>query len=159
MRSGRWGKIAEGTKIPYGAFNNVAQEIRLAYYVWGYKNDRDLPELPYSFAAEEVELLENTVYRNEMASVLRICIDELTPREQKVIRMRYEIDSDKLTLREVGELHGVSPERVRQIEYKALRKLRRRLYIFFGISAKERYPYETSWPRKLPPRLHDFLHC
>lgn len=158
MRSGRWGKIAEGTRIPYGTFNNVAQEIRLAYYVWGYKNDRDLPELPYPFAAEEVEPLENTVYRNELASVLRICIDELTPREQKVIRMRYEIDSDKLTLREVGELHGVTQERVRQIESKALRKLKHRLYIFFRISEKERYLYEISWPRKLPPRLHDLLH-
>jgi len=52
-------------------------------------------------------------------------INSLTPREQKVIRLRYGIDDGKpRTLEEVGRIFGVTRERIRQIEAKALRKLR-----------------------------------
>jgi RNA polymerase primary sigma factor len=49
----------------------------------------------------------------------------LTPREAKVLRMRFgiEMDSDQ-TLEEVGKQFDVTRERIRQIEAKALRKLR-----------------------------------
>ena len=49
----------------------------------------------------------------------------LTPREEKILRMRFGIgSSDVHTLAEVGEVFGVSRERIRQIEALALRKLR-----------------------------------
>jgi len=52
-------------------------------------------------------------------------INSLTPREQKVIRLRYGIDDGKpRTLEEVGKEFKVTRERIRQIEAKALRKLR-----------------------------------
>ena len=52
-------------------------------------------------------------------------INSLTPREQKVIRLRYGIDDAKpRTLEEVGREFKVTRERIRQIEAKALRKLR-----------------------------------
>lgn len=52
-------------------------------------------------------------------------IETLTPREQKVIRLRYGIDdSHPRTLEEVGKEFNVTRERIRQIEAKALRKLR-----------------------------------
>jgi len=52
-------------------------------------------------------------------------IGGLTPREQKVIRLRYGIDDGKpRTLEEVGREFKVTRERIRQIEAKALRKLR-----------------------------------
>lgn len=52
-------------------------------------------------------------------------IDSLTPREQKVIRLRYGIDDAKpRTLEEVGREFKVTRERIRQIEAKALRKMR-----------------------------------
>ena len=52
-------------------------------------------------------------------------IDTLTPREQKVIRLRYGLDdSHPRTLEEVGREFSVTRERIRQIEAKALRKLR-----------------------------------
>ena len=52
-------------------------------------------------------------------------IDTLTPREQKVIRLRYGLDdSHPRTLEEVGKEFDVTRERIRQIEAKALRKLR-----------------------------------
>ena len=52
-------------------------------------------------------------------------LDTLTPREEKVLRLRYGIDDGKpRTLEEVGKEFNVTRERIRQIEAKALRKLR-----------------------------------
>src|SRR5262249_8448401 len=49
----------------------------------------------------------------------------VTPREERVLRMRYGIGMNKEhTLEEVGKLFSVSRERIRQIEAKALRKLK-----------------------------------
>ena len=52
-------------------------------------------------------------------------LDTLTPREAKVLRMRFgiEMNTDH-TLEEVGKQFDVTRERIRQIEAKALRKLR-----------------------------------
>ena len=50
---------------------------------------------------------------------------KLTPREEKVIRLRYGLDDGRQrTLEEVGKEFNVTRERIRQIEAKALRKLR-----------------------------------
>lgn len=52
-------------------------------------------------------------------------LDSLTPREEKVLRLRYGLDDGKpRTLEEVGREFNVTRERIRQIEAKALRKLR-----------------------------------
>jgi RNA polymerase primary sigma factor len=52
-------------------------------------------------------------------------LDSLTPREAKVLRMRFGIEmSTDHTLEEVGKQFDVTRERIRQIEAKALRKLR-----------------------------------
>ena len=52
-------------------------------------------------------------------------LDTLTPREEKVLRLRYGLDDSRpRTLEEVGKEFNVTRERIRQIEAKALRKLR-----------------------------------
>jgi RNA polymerase primary sigma factor len=57
-------------------------------------------------------------------NVLR-ALSVLTPREEKILRMRFGIGASEVhTLAEVGEIFGVSRERIRQIEALALRKLR-----------------------------------
>ena len=60
-----------------------------------------------------------------LKSQLMAVIETLTPREQKVIRLRYGLDDNHpRTLEEVGKEFNVTRERIRQIEAKALRKLR-----------------------------------
>ena len=65
--------------------------------------------------------LVGTSLKEEIDSVL----STLTPREEKVIRMRLGIgENTNHTLEEVGNVFGLTRERIRQIEAKALRKLK-----------------------------------
>jgi len=61
----------------------------------------------------------------DLSKRAREALSSLTPREEKVLRMRFGIDEEgEHTLEEVGEKFSVTRERIRQIETKALRKLR-----------------------------------
>ena len=52
-------------------------------------------------------------------------LDTLTDREENVLRLRFGLDDGKMrTLEDVGKVFNVTRERIRQIEAKALRKLR-----------------------------------
>jgi RNA polymerase primary sigma factor len=64
-------------------------------------------------------------HRHQPAETVRDVLAGLTPREAKVLRMRFGIDMNTdHTLEEVGKQFDVTRERIRQIEAKALRKLR-----------------------------------
>ncbi len=68
--------------------------------------------------------MDGVVHDDLESNVLR-ALAVLTPREEKILRMRFGIGSTEVhTLAEVGEVFGVSRERIRQIEALALRKLR-----------------------------------
>ncbi|MDN5293172.1 MAG: polymerase primary sigma factor [Eubacteriales bacterium] len=75
--------------------------------------DEDAPAPP--------EAASYTLLREQLEEVL----DTLTPREEQVLRLRFGLDDGhSRTLEEVGQRFGVTRERIRQIEAKALRKLR-----------------------------------
>ena len=65
--------------------------------------------------------LQTMILKERVREVLKT----LTPREEKVLKMRFGIDvASEHTLEEVGKDFSVTRERIRQIEVKALRKLR-----------------------------------
>ena len=67
------------------------------------------------------DVVENVMLKEHLIRVL----DTLTPREEKVLRLRYGLDDGRpRTLEEVGKEFNVTRERIRQIEAKALRKRR-----------------------------------
>ena len=72
-----------------------------------------------TMSPEEYATVE--MLKSELANVL----STLTEREEKVLRLRFGLDDGQCrTLEEVGQIFGVTRERIRQIEAKALRKLR-----------------------------------
>ena len=63
--------------------------------------------------------------QKDLVEHLEEALKKLTPREEKVLRLRYGLGGEEVkTLEEIGNMFGVSRERVRQIEQKGLRKLR-----------------------------------
>lgn len=78
---------------------------------------------------EDAVLLDFDINKNidetETHNVVEDIIDSLTPREAKILRLRYGIDVDKeYKFEEIASMFGVTRERIRQIEAKALRKMR-----------------------------------
>ncbi|KAF0932747.1 hypothetical protein E2562_012088 [Oryza meyeriana var. granulata] len=73
------------------------------------------------------ETAEQTLHRWLMKKDVDRALDGLSPRERQVIRYRFGMDDGRLrTLHDIGQLMGVSRERIRQIELGAFRKLRGR---------------------------------
>ncbi len=77
--------------------------------------------IPDANAPDPEQIVSRTILREKIMEAL----DSLTPREASVIKMRFGlIDGRVRTLEEVGEEFNITRERIRQIEAKALRKLR-----------------------------------
>jgi RNA polymerase sigma factor (sigma-70 family) len=62
--------------------------------------------------------------RQDITGAVGTILEELTERERKIINLRFGIDGKEHSLLEVANIFGVTRERVRQVEAKALRKLR-----------------------------------
>ena len=80
-------------------------------------------------AEEALQMIEppkpdEVLEEKEKAQVVGEMLDSLTPREARVLRMRFGIGCDEHTLEEVGKKLDVTSERIRQMEVKALRKMK-----------------------------------
>ena len=100
----------------------VAQEPVSLETPIGEEEDSHLGDfIPDDDAPAPAEVAAFTLLKEQLMEVL----DTLTPREEKVLRLRFGLDDGKArTLEEVGKEFNVTRERIRQIEAKALRKLR-----------------------------------
>lgn len=100
----------------------VAQEPVSLETPIGEEEDSHLGDfIPDDDAPAPVDAASHILLKEQLADVL----DTLTPREEKVLRLRFGLeDGRSRTLEEVGKEFNVTRERIRQIEAKALRKLR-----------------------------------
>ncbi|MBQ2792129.1 MAG: RNA polymerase sigma factor RpoD, partial [Oscillospiraceae bacterium] len=100
----------------------VAQEPVSLETPIGEEEDSHLGDfIPDDDAPAPAEAASHTLLKEQLSDVLQT----LTPREEKVLRLRFGLeDGRSRTLEEVGKEFNVTRERIRQIEAKALRKLR-----------------------------------
>jgi RNA polymerase primary sigma factor len=118
-------EIARRMEIPPNKVRDILKVVREPISL-----DTPIGEEQDDFLADFIED-KTTVHAMEAMTNMdlsrraREVLSSLTPREEKVLRMRFGIDEEgEHTLEEVGENFSVTRERIRQIETKALRKLR-----------------------------------
>ena len=118
-------EVAEKMEMPVGKVREImkiAQEPVSLETPIGEEEDSHLGDfIPDDEALAPAEAAAFTMLKEQLINVL----DTLTPREEKVLRLRFGLDDGRArTLEEVGKEFNVTRERIRQIEAKALRKLR-----------------------------------
>ena len=118
-------EIAERLEMPVDKVREimrVAQEPVSLETPIGEEEDSHLGDfIPDDDAPIPAEAASQTLLKEQLADVLKT----LTPREEKVLRLRFGLEDGRpRTLEEVGKEVNVTRERIRQIEAKALRKLR-----------------------------------
>ncbi|MEK7298788.1 MAG: RNA polymerase sigma factor RpoD [Candidatus Margulisiibacteriota bacterium] len=87
--------------------------------------DEDSSQLVDFIEDKNFDAPEDTTLRNILRDELLKSMDVLTEREQMILKLRFGFDDGRpRTLEEVGRVYNVTRERIRQIEEKALRKLR-----------------------------------
>ena len=118
-------EIAEEMNMPVEKVREIlkiAQEPVSLETPIGEEEDSHLGDfIPDEDASEPAEAASFTLLKEQLVEVL----STLTPREEKVLKLRFGIEDGRTrTLEEVGKEFNVTRERIRQIEAKALRKLR-----------------------------------
>ena len=118
-------EIADALEMPVDKVREimrVAQEPVSLETPIGEEEDSHLGDfIPDDEAPVPAEAASHALLKEQLASVLK----SLTPREEKVLRLRFGLEDGRpRTLEEVGKEFQVTRERIRQIEAKALRKLR-----------------------------------
>ena len=119
-------RIVRGRTIPYGTLVGASAELKNAYYSHGYLRDEDMPELPCVplMEGEHVDPHEE-LFKKELIAVVQKVLKTLTPKEIKILQMRFGIGlTQEHTLEEIGAVFNVTRERIRQIEWRALRYMK-----------------------------------
>ena len=120
-------EIAEKFEISVGWVRNVLEVAKPTISFEAPVGDDERSRLGDYLADEDVVDASETVDNHNLATQTCRALAMLTPREEKVLRMRFGIgEASEHTLEEVGQDLSVTRERIRQIQTKALRKLSRR---------------------------------
>ena len=109
---------------------DLSQQWRLFQRVanWKSLSDRKEPEFRQArFLIDSTMDPPHAAIQNEIVETVRSCIDRLHQRSAKIIRLRYGIEEQELTLEQVARILGITRERVRQIQASAEERLERLL--------------------------------
>ena len=119
-------EIAERMNLPVAKVNDIMQSSRDPVSLDTPVGDEEDSQLGDFVQDDKLQSPEDSATRTMMKAALEEAMDKLTKREKLVLTLRFGLDDDGVgrTLEEVGKQLGVTRERIRQIEAKALRKLR-----------------------------------
>ena len=119
-------EIAQRMQVPAADINNLLQvsdeNISLSAVI---DEEHDF-HLSDKLEQETIPSADLVLLKSSLRTLLRNALCELDAKEEKVVRLRFGLDgTDPKTLKEIGEMMGLSRERIRQIEAQALEKLHR----------------------------------
>ncbi len=119
-------QIAQEMELPAAKVEELLQYAQLPVSFDTPMGDDDGSAVLGDFLADEVSPTPfDSVLEGGLGDTLREALTTLTPREAKVLNLRYGLrDGREHTLEEIGQKFGLTRERIRQIEKEALRKLR-----------------------------------
>ena len=122
-----------------------------------YNYLRNSYEYDFNNILYDAKIEELALYK-ALQDALDVLLNTLPEREKEILKLRHGIvDGNELTLEELGQIYGLTRERIRQIESKALKRLRhpRRLnylYGFYELKENLQYSSETGEFSKLLTR-------
>lgn len=121
--------ICEKVKITENEYNNI-DYCRNSFYNLTSLNtnlniDNDDPYVELQdFIPSNEPTLEEIVMKESLKENLENVLDTLTLREKEILKLRYGLEDNKpATLEKIGDIYGLTRERIRQIEIKALKKI------------------------------------
>jgi len=118
------GMVKYGFPYGYFGFNESHAEVLSFSQSIGQNKDGKEQTLEDTLGTDD-DMLINDVLSDIKSEVVKNALNSLTSKERKIILLRYGLEKDKCkTLEEVGEIFGVTRERIRQTEEKALIKMR-----------------------------------
>ena len=124
-----YGRVLKGASIPYGTLVGASQELRMAYYAYGYLKDTDLPDLPEvdtPWPDYDLRDVETRLDAQRLADLLQQAANSYVVQHRRfqVLFMHKVLD---MTLEEIGDAMGITRERVRQICARAKHDCKRAL--------------------------------
>jgi RNA polymerase primary sigma factor len=126
-----YGRVPSTKQLAHSLGIEENRVLELYYYLHSFDSSPSLDvfvgddedsTLKEFIPSEDMEVLEMVIFKHLQSDLERI-LDTLTEREEQIIRLRFGFDGHVRTLEQVGRMFGVTRERIRQIEAKALRKL------------------------------------
>jgi RNA polymerase primary sigma factor len=117
-------EIAERLGFSVKAVNRALKTMKAHIYLDRPSNEDGEGDHYDYFIGQQGPSPENIAADKDRGEQIDRVLSTLTPREEKVVRMRFGLDGIGHTLEETGEVYGLTRERIRQIENKALKKLR-----------------------------------
>ncbi|MCP4049950.1 MAG: RNA polymerase sigma factor RpoD [bacterium] len=118
-------EIAQKTELPFEAIIAIRKYSQVPLSLEMPIGDEDSSQLGDFIEDRNIDAPDNITMRNILREELIKSMDILTEREQMILKLRFGFDDGRpRTLEEVGRVYNVTRERIRQIEEKALRKLR-----------------------------------
>ena len=122
--------------VPERKLNELKEKNLIVYEYLQRNSEFDFNDILYYAKIEEIAIYEN------LKNALDVIFTTLPEREENILKLRYGlVDGNEYTLEEVGQIYGLTRERIRQIEFKALKRLRhpRRLNYLNGFYESKNY--------------------